>query len=313
MQSLPMSDSDPCMVCNYPEAEILDRQDHGNDTHWRCPRCGEFHVLGSAEGPIRRSDLVQQAKLSGWIADQNKQGPTPQITRKVIKNIFSQKLPAFRERTDRLLLEAVEHQTKLGEQFNITDPRFIAATYSQDLDEVLVLLNSLSQQNMIEKVTLNGRCEMLPDGYAAVDALARKAGPSDKVFVAMSFSEQLKQAYTDGFQVGILKAGYDPDRVDRTEHINRIDDEVIALIRSARFIVADFTEHRGGVYFEAGFALGLGLPVIWTCCKDDMDNLHFDIRQYNMIDWETPGDLALRLQNRIEANLGKGPKTVLNT
>ena len=308
-----MPDSHPCTICDDPNAEILDHQDHENNIHWRCLRCGEFHVLGSAQGPIRRCNLTQKANLSGWIADQCRQGSTPRIDRDLVERVLLRRLPTFTERSDRLLLEAVEGQTKLGEQFFITEPRFISATYSQDLDEVFVLLNSLSQQNMIEKVTLNGRCKMLPDGYAAVDALARKAGPSDKVFVAMSFNEQLDQAYTDGFQVGILNAGYDPDRVDRTEHINRIDDEVIALIRSARFIVADFTEHRGGVYFEAGFALGLGLPVIWTCRKDDMDNLHFDIRQYNMIDWETPGDLALRLQNRIEANLGKGPKTVLNT
>ena len=67
----------------------------------------------------------------------------------------------------------------------------------------------------------------------------------------------------------------------------------------------------GGVYFEAGFALGLNLPVIWTCRKDDMADLHFGIRQYNTIDWDSPENLALRLQRRIEATLGKGPKTVL--
>jgi len=35
-----------------------------------------------------------------------------------------------------------------------------------------------------------------------------------------------------------------------------------------RFIVADFTGQRGGVYFEAGYALGLRKPVIWTCKRD---------------------------------------------
>ena len=44
-----------------------------------------------------------------------------------------------------------------------------------------------------------------------------------------------------------------------------------------------------------------------------MKDLHFDIRQYNTIDWETPKDLALRLQRRIEATAGKGPRTVLDS
>jgi len=96
------------------------------------------------------------------------------------------------------------------------------------------------------------------------------------------------------------------------EHINRIDDEIIAHIKAASFVVADFTGHRGGVYFEAGFALGLDLPVIWCCRKDHLAELHFDIRQYNCIDWETPDELSMRLQNRIEATIGKGPKTVLD-
>lgn len=42
------------------------------------------------------------------------------------------------------------------------------------------------------------------------------------------------------------------------EHSNKIDDEIIGEIRRSAFIVADFTGHRGGVYFEAGFAMGLG-------------------------------------------------------
>jgi nucleoside 2-deoxyribosyltransferase len=87
--------------------------------------------------------------------------------------------------------------------------------------------------------------------------------------------------------------------VSGVEHINKIDDEIISLIRKSKFLVADFTGHRGGVYFEAGFALGLGLPVFWTCRKDDLKNLHFDIRQYNCIDWADTVDLATRLSREL--------------
>jgi len=33
-------------------------------------------------------------------------------------------------------------------------------------------------------------------------------------------------------------------------------------------MICDLTGYRGGVYFEAGFAYGLGLEVIYTCRKD---------------------------------------------
>ena len=170
----------------------------------------------------------------------------------------------------------------------------------------------LLEQGLLKEANpLSGSYQVHPRGHIAADELTRRPARSDKGFVAMSFQKDLMLAYDDGFQVGIVKAGYNPVRVDRVEHVNRIDDEIIAQIKTACFVVADFTGHRAGVYFEAGFAIGLDLPVIWTCRKDDMQNLHFDIRQYNTIDWETPENLALRLQHRIEATVGKGPKTSL--
>jgi hypothetical protein len=51
--------------------------------------------------------------------------------------------------------------------------------------------------------------------------------------------------------------------------------------------------------------MGLGLPVIWTCRKDALRDLHCDTRQYNFIEWETPDGLANH--KRIEAVIGRGP------
>jgi hypothetical protein len=45
----------------------------------------------------------------------------------------------------------------------------------------------------------------------------------------------------------------------------------MAEIRRSRFVVADYTGQRNGVYFEAGFGLGLGLVVIPTCRADEVD------------------------------------------
>jgi hypothetical protein len=61
------------------------------------------------------------------------------------------------------------------------------------------------------------------------------------------------------------------------------------------------------VYFEAGFALGLGLPVIPTCHADQINKLHFDIRHLNTLLWNTPEDLLESLSKRIVAILGTGP------
>ena len=233
------------------------------------------------------------------------------ITSNVLQQVSARTLPTVTERAERLLLEALRGQTRLGQTFTLIAPRLEAATYSQEFNEVYFLLKLLSGKGWMRETGQGHMCEVLPDGYVAADELNRQPARTSRGFVAMWFDKELEPAYEDGFQIGILNAGYDPVRVDRVEHINRIDDEIIASIKNASFVVADFTGHRGGVYFEAGFALGMDLRVIWCCRKDHLADLHFDIRQYNCIDWKTPEELASRLQNRIEANIGKGPKTVL--
>ena len=54
-------------------------------------------------------------------------------------------------------------------------------------------------------------------------------------------------------------------RVDFVEHNDKICDKIVAEIRTCQFLVADGTLQRAGVYFDAGFEMGLGRPVIWTC------------------------------------------------
>ena len=127
----------------------------------------------------------------------------------------------------------------------------------------------------------------------------------------MWFDGSMNEAWDDGIAPAVHDAGYEPVRIDRVEHVNKIDDEIIAEIRRARFVIADFTHGdtgaRGGVYYEAGFAHGLGIPVIFTCRKDRLGEVHFDTRQYNHIVWETPEELQDQLVKRIAAVLGDGP------
>lgn len=111
--------------------------------------------------------------------------------------------------------------------------------------------------------------------------------------------------YEAGIAPAFDNTGMRPLRIDRKDHNNKIDDEIIAEIQRSRFIVADFTGHRGGVYFEAGYAMGRRIPVIWTCREDNIKDLHFDIRQYNMIDWVDAQDLKTRLHQRIRATIGE--------
>ncbi len=303
-----MPDKDPCELCGTL-AEIIDSGGWG--VQQRCPRCGEFRLTGTGMTTIRNIPRPDKAKLSGWVRDQNILGDIPELSDDRIRHLVASPMPSIGERADRLLSYAIRKQKKLGDTFTIIDPALVAVTYSGDEDELQYLVNYLCDEALIKPWGMGGITEITPAGHMRYEELQARQPASAQGFVAMWFDETMRDAYVDGFEVGVRDAGYDPLRVDSVEHVGKIDDEIISQIRRARFVVADFTGQRGGVYFEAGFALGLNLPVFWTCRRNQIDELHFDIRQFNCIDWTEPPELADRLQKRIEAVIGAGPRKPL--
>jgi hypothetical protein len=148
---------------------------------------------------------------------------------------------------------------------------------------------------MIHFVTIESK------GWERLRELREDATQSDQVFVAMWFDAEVQTLFDDAIVPAVSQAGFRPLRIDLKEHNNKICDEIIAEIRRSRFVVADFTGSRGGVYYEAGFAHGLGKQVIWTVREDHLSGVHFDTRQYNHITYTTPKELRERLFNRIRA------------
>lgn len=98
--------------------------------------------------------------------------------------------------------------------------------------------------------------------------------------------------------------GHIPIIIDMKEHNNQIVPEILYEIRQSKFVIADFTGHRGGVYFEAGYAQGYGKEVIATCKKNHFEETHFDLKQKNTIVWEDEEELKDDLIKRIRATVG---------
>ena len=69
-----------------------------------------------------------------------------------------------------------------------------------------------------------------------------------------------------------------------------IDDIMRVQIRDSAFVIADLTHGNPGAYWEAGYAEGLGKPVIYICEKAAFEHgTHFDTNHCTTIPW-TKGD-----------------------
>lgn len=82
-------------------------------------------------------------------------------------------------------------------------------------------------------------------------------------------------------------------RLMSRSHVHKMCDCILMELRRAAFALADFTLHRKGVYFEAGFAMALGIPVVFACRSDQLEDAYFDTRQTNHIVWEDPPTLGV--------------------
>ena len=157
-------------------------------------------------------------------------------------------------------------------------------------------------------------CTVTHAGYQEIEGLVVNS-KSLQAFVAMWYGsdekskKEMTKLYKEGIERAIENSGYESMRIAEKDDVNKIDDDIIAEIRRSRFLIADYTHGkdgaRGGVYYEAGFAQGLGILVIRSCQKGLLPHIHFDTRQYHHIEWESPEDLRIQLETRIQAIIGK--------
>lgn len=315
-----MNDGMICPIWGTP-AKLLHISPNGNRQVIDSPRAGgQFELAGTATEMIGRLSDKEKLLLSSWIVGQNRLGNTPPtINSGVLQRIQQMRRLTIRERRDRLVQYLERKIQRIGETVEIVSQgsgsaqpsvwELLAWTESAEEHEVWYLIDFCVEEGLVKKFGYNEtEVALTPKGYAFLD----QGNPdSFQAFIAMWFDKAMDETYENGFERAIRESGYKPLRIDRKEHINKIDDEIIAEIRRSRFIVADFTsDHknpRGGVYFEAGFALGLKIPVIWTCREDMIEYVHFDTRQFNHIVWSDAEGLYTKLKNRIGAVIGDGP------
>jgi hypothetical protein len=291
--------------------EEADREIVGLEVYlFTCPRCGNFVGAHGNIGWLKIETPEHQVRLSGWVREQNAAtGKSPVISQETSRRVAGMSLPGLRERANRTLLVIARKWPELDGWYIASglasDLELQGITYSRDEAEASVLLRLLVDQSQLSAD--GGAGSISTRGLLDAEALATTRPNSLHAFVAMSFDESLRDAWTNGFDPAIRAAGYIPVRIDNKEYVGGISDEIIAEIRLSRFVVADYTKQVNGVYFEAGFVLGLGLIVIPTCRADELDKLHFDIRHINTLSWKEPGNLVDALSKRIRAVIGAGP------
>lgn len=310
-----------CVLC---ERDAVVRYDFMKDIwNYVCQSCGSFGITGNAKmDVVPKLEATERARVSACTRERIIKGlpklllcsdetehasyPGAHGVFDVIRSVFPQRI---QDRFDRALANLCVSTTAPGravqlDRHNDVIPFMMAETPDTAwfiLDEMAALgyISKFDGSTPLVGVTVRAT------GIERVQELESVSmrEKSSHVFIAMWFDASTYGMFHEGLAPAVRDCGFEPRRIDMKETNNKICDEIIAEIRRSRFVIADFTGQRGGVYYEAGFAQGLGIPVIWTCRKDKVKRLHFDTRQYSHILWETPEDLNRQLAARIRATI----------
>jgi len=317
--------TDNCFFCGR-ECEIYTAPLMHNVKDYRCKYCGPYLIdhgfigripgIDKKENKFKMACILNERRLKGLsgvaLSDKTNKGKKvctyPQISAGELLDEFPKKASDFLYRALLNLNRLVNPTQPFGLiRFAEKDHLHL---FTSDMRGCYAFLDELAKEgyirfNKVEAGPQQNAFFLTAIFFEMVENLKKTEVGNKRVFVAMWFDESMNDYYQDGIKKAIEDAGYEPARIDEQNFNEKICDEIIAEIKRSKFVIADFsgprTGPRSGVFFEAGFAKGLGREVIFTIREADKNKLkkHFDTRQYNHITYTSSEDLHKKLYDRI--------------
>lgn len=305
----PGNESERCPICGE-NLKSHDRDEGYARTIYQCPLCGDFIIDDmfptNGMNPSAMLYYVLQKKTNTttvfvWNADAMCDAGQDAVTLETLDILIPQ---TFSERVDKSLLNiAAIIGDNVGGKIDSRETVINRAVWSKDVrDSSQAFLDLLCECGYLARSS--PYYYVTAQGWMRIEELQRAYRNSNTAFVAMWFDDTMDGA-REAIKQAVEACGYQLRIIDEKEHNNQIVPEIFYEIKQSRFVISDLTGHRTGVYYEAGFAEGIGKQVILTCRQDDFEKRHFDVAQKSTVIWADKDDLKERLIKRIVATVGK--------
>jgi len=320
-----------CPIC---DSDLEKKEDISDTCNYTCPRCGVFQTTDDLEDDLPwllskdvtlhtpNKDIQKVAVLSHWIRTKNESMPSfghPKrilLKKDVVENIVKQPPPKPSEQADKFVLWLGNSKNPPGELIWVqadTHQSIMGAITSNGFEYVI---NHLLREGILEGQNHEfGRASVMLsfEGWQYYEKLKRGATESRKAFMAMKYGEEeLDRIVNDFFRDAVKQTGFDLFLLYERPKAGLIDNRLRVEIQTSRFLIADLTHKNPGAYWEAGYAEGLGKPVIYTCEQKKFKKFktHFDTNHHLTILWDekNPDEAAKQLKATIRATLPEAAK-----
>ncbi|WP_294537563.1 hypothetical protein [uncultured Rhodoblastus sp.] len=284
-----------------------------------CPRCGTFVLCGTIRDLSTENWSVHRRSVFSHRLRrmQPRDGRVLDIYETTFQSLrLEDPLPNVAEQADSLVLWIGERQITPPVLLHVSQAElsaWIGAAIVRPgaYDGLWWLIRQPEVKNFLEPSSSSDgvfRAGLNFAGWRRFEELRRLRIESRAAFMAMKFGDDdLTQMVDNSFRPAVQRAGFDLRLLTDGQPAGLIDDQMRVVIRTSRFVIADLTHANNGAYWEAGFAEGLGRPVIYTCRKKEWDErrVHFDTNHLVTVIWDSdqPDAASAKLAATIRATL----------
>jgi hypothetical protein len=294
-----------CTVCGAP-GNVWPDLGMGHTVD--CSRCGDFFVSQEAGDDYLPITDPKRMALVSHLIKRLQGSKRPVLTSNFFESLADHSLPTPAEMSDNLLrLIDQRADGRPGTSISIdnnNDLSIYSSIGAVDGEDVLWAVRNLVEQKLLDGKWLNHFTNgyLTASGWQRVEDLKRAHTSSKYAFFARQFSNpDLDKAYTERLREAVAQTGFELRVV--TQKAGHVDAIIEDEIRRCRFLIADLSDHNAGAYWEAGFAEGLGKPVIYICRNGV--TTHFDTNHRHTVTWDLANldDTARRLKAVIRNTL----------
>ncbi|MGL5362462.1 MAG: hypothetical protein ACRDBH_06250 [Bosea sp. (in: a-proteobacteria)] len=322
-----MSNSESCPVCHNKHGGACSRQPTtGDRSRFKCSICGTYELSGSVyAGPLYPED--------GTLTDLERLALSHNIRRQTdaketIPIILSDWLDRFRKAASlptpsaqaanavRWIGDTVRHSL---EPLKRLPEHFFASIGSPSPRQASQLVKQLQERGWVLATSQSvisspaGMVFLMVDltlaGWEQYEAELRGQVNGKYGFLALKFGDPVLDPFVDNVIKPRIKAKLNFDIFDMRDvaQAGIIDNIMRAQIRDAAFVLVDLTHDNQGAYWEAGYAEGLGKPVIYLCERSKFESAktHFDTNHCTTIIWsaDRPDDFEQQAVSTIRRSL----------
>ena len=286
--------SENCLICNTEN--VVELPNFGDYKHFECSVCTEYKISGTAlasQGGINSFDQDQKAVLCSIVYDyyKNKQEPFFIKSGNVNSELINAQRKNPAEILNRLVEFLYEDKYQLG-YVTISDFEFYPILQTFNKHAIKGYFEELNEQKITKDFSSIPNqyqgCLTLK-GFEVYEELKKGKAKSNQVFMALQYNNEPAANFYKNSLIPALEE-FKLDLKDLRD-LSKMDDLLVAQmeaeIRQSKFLIADITPlkhekcpdiniHNANVYWEAGFARGLGKPVLLLCEASKFEKLPFD-------------------------------------